>query len=293
MTSLPPTLATVSLRSVRLRARLPRVALFLLVGILCVAGLKAIVRGKPAAPAPPRVTAPPIDAAAVSFAEGFARAYLSWSSEDAQERDGELARYLPAVVSGDGGLRPVSGVDQQVAWTAVAGVTTGSVTVLAQTVTTYPPAKDAGAGHSERATVYLDVPVGRDRKGFLYVKDYPAVVGAPPVTHTPRPPVLPPVQDARLATVVGRALTNYLSGARENLLADLTPDAVVSLPAQRMRVTAVGDVAWVRPDRRVAVQVEAATPAGQWTLRYALDVWRSDRWYVRSIQVDPTFKGAR
>lgn len=293
MTSLPPALTTVSLRSVRFRARLPRAALFACIAILSIAGLKAIARGAPAATAPSGAAAPGVDAAAVSFAEGFVRTYLSFSEQDAQLRDEELARYLPAALSGDGGLEPVSGVDQQVAWTAVSGVAHGSVTVVAQTLTTYPAATRAGEGRSQRATIYLDVAVGRDRKGFLYVKDYPAVVGAPPTTRAPRPPALRPVEDAGLTTVARRALTNYLGGARENLLADLTPGAVVSLPAQRMRMADVGDVVWARPGRRVAVQVEAESPAGRWTLRYELDVWRSDRWYVRSIQVDPTFKGAR
>jgi hypothetical protein len=293
MTSLPASVTTVSLRSVRLRARLPRIALTTLVVILCFAGLKSIVRGAPAPATAPQATAPAADLSAESFAEGFVRTYLSWSADDTQPRDDALTRYLPEALSGDGGLRPTDGVDQQVAWTSVAGVAKANIIVAAQTVTTYPAAGTSAAPRDQRDTIYLSVPVARDRHGFLYIKDYPALVGAPPVTRSPQPPVLQPVSDTALSDVVGRALTNYLAGARQNLLADLTPDAVVSLPAQKLHVVDVGEVDWVRTGSRVAVQVDADSPAGRWTLRYQLDVRRTDRWYVQSLQVDPTFKGAR
>jgi hypothetical protein len=294
MTTLPPALTTVSLRSVRLRARAPRIALLTLVAILCCAGLKAIVRGAPAPAAAPPLAAPAADLGAETFAEGFVRTYLTWSPDDLQSRDQALARYLPAALGSDGGLRPVDGVAEEVAWTAVVRSSRDAVTVEAQTRTTYPKAEgDTGAVRNRLETLYLDVPVSRDRKGFLYIKDYPAVVGAPPATRSAQPPVFEPVDDERLSAVVGRALTNYLAGARDNLLADLTPDAVVSLPPQRLRVTGVGEVDWVRPGRRVTVQLEAEGPSGAWTLRYALDVRRTDRWYVQSLQVDPTSKGAR
>lgn len=293
MSAAPTAVTTVSLRAVRLRARLPRFALFALVAILCVAGLKTIIIGPRPPAATPRAAAPAADLGAGAFAEGFVRTYLTWSADDAQRRDEQLTRYLPTALSGDGGLAPTAGTDQQVAWTAVVGVRGDAITVAAQTVTTFPPADDGSAPHTQRDTVYVSVPVDRDKNGFLYLESYPAVVGGPPTARAPRSPVLQPANDAHLTAVVTRALTNYLAGARANLLADLAPDAVVSLPHQRLRVVDVGEVDWLRTGSRVGVEVEAQSPAGRWTLSYELEVRRRDRWYVQSVQADPTFKGAR
>jgi hypothetical protein len=95
-------------------------------------------------------------------------------------------------------------------------------------------------------------------------------------------------------TVVERAVRNDLEGADRNLAADLMPDAVVSLPATRLRVSDFGDVAWLERDRRVAVEVEAEDAReSTWTLTYELGVRKRDRWYVRSLQPDPTFGGGK
>lgn len=284
---------TMSLRSAQLRARAPRTILAVTVAILCVAGLKAIINGPPAAalaPPPAPVTS---DLGAESFAEGFARAYLTWRPDDDGAREGELARFLPENLDPDGGLAPADGTAQTVLWTAIAGARTqrgaSLVTVAART-----RAGDGSDPDAAEQTVYVSVPVARDRHGFLYVRTYPAIVGPPATTRAVDPPDLPPVQDAQLSAVVSRALTNYLAGERTNLLADLTPDAVVSLPDDHLRVTGVTAIAWTSAGRRVAAEVQATgAGSGSWTLRYELEVRRTDRWYVRSLQVDPTFKGAR
>jgi hypothetical protein len=276
--------STTSLRAMRLRARTPRFAAYALVTILCVAGLKAIVKGPPPAPAAPTAPVANSDVAAESFAEGFVRAYLSWTREDDGSRAAALARFLPEAL-GDGGLDPADDTEQSVAWTAIAGDRADGARRLVTVAATVTPTGQ---------TMYLNIPVARDRHGFLYVADYPAVVGPPATTRAPRPPALKPVADANLTAVVTRALTNYLAGARANLLADLTPDAVVSLPPQHLRLSGVGDVTWARPGSRVSVEVDATgAGAGRWTLRYALEVRKRDRWYVQSVQVDPASKGAR
>ena len=291
--------STTSLRTTQLRARLPRFAAFTLIAILCVAGLKAIVKGSPPAAATPAPVSVGGDLGAESFAEAFVRTYLTWTAGDEQARDADLTRYLPTALSPDGGLVPLDGSDQAVPWSAVVGVRAAGagrfqVTVGAQVTTTVDPQRRDAAPRTTRSAIYLDVPVGRDAHGLLYVMNYPAVVGPPASTRTQQPKVLTPVGDATLTAVVSRALTNYLAGARANLLADLTADAVVSLPTQRLHVTDVGELDWVRTGSRVAVDVDAeGGTAGHWTLRYELDVRRRDRWYVQSLQVDPTFKGAR
>ena len=94
---------TRSLRALRLRAFAPRALLYLLVLILCAVGLKAIIV-KPTNAAPAQklrvVTAGP-DFAAMSFAEGFARAYLTWSAADPEARSKPWrrmcrSRWIPA-----------------------------------------------------------------------------------------------------------------------------------------------------------------------------------------------------
>jgi hypothetical protein len=279
-------LTTRSLRTVRLTAAAPRALALALVALLAAAGLRVIVAGPPAAPAAPAVRpAPPPDFAAQAFAQSFAHDYLTWSAKGGpDEREARLRTYLGDTLDGTAGLTPADGTSQTVAWTAVGGVRRTdhgqAVLIVAQT---------------SNGQVHLTVPVSRDGHGFLGVAGYPALVGPPP-TNTKDPAgsigTQQEVEDPELLRVAGRAITNFLAGAQENLLADLTPDAVVSLPERRLRVTDVRQVTWVRAQRTIAVEVEAQDSRGDsWTLRYELEVRRSDRWYVRWLHVDPTTGG--
>jgi hypothetical protein len=92
-----------------------------------------------------------------------------------------------------------------------------------------------------------------------------------------------------LRSVVERVVRNYLGAERDDLAADLHPDAVVSVPAQRLAVRSIDAVSWARPPRRVAVQLVAALTHGpRLTLRYELDVLRlGGRWVVRTVHTDP------
>ncbi len=88
-------------------------------------------------------------------------------------------------------------------------------------------------------------------------------------------------------------MTNYLAGERTDLLADLDPAAVVSLPTAALEVRSLRSITKAAGDR-VAVEVVAADEAGtQWTLRYELTVVHRDRWYVRAIEPDPVAAGGR
>ncbi|HET6449049.1 MAG TPA: conjugal transfer protein [Conexibacter sp.] len=279
-------LTTRSARSARWAAAAPRTIGLVLVGVLAAAGLRVIVAGPPAAP-PARVVRaqePTSDPAIEAFAQAFAREYLTWRPNHAEVRAARLRPYLGTGLDEDGGLSPVSDTSQRVEWTAIGGAhPDGSgVTVLVV------------AGTSN-GLVHLSVPVARDARGFVTVAGYPALLGPPPTD--PQAALQPPgasVEDADLLAVVERALTNYLAGERENLLADLTPDAVVSLPDRHLRVTDVRNVTWLRENRVVAVELEARDAHHTtWTLRYELSVQRSDRWYVRSLDPDPSTGGAR
>jgi hypothetical protein len=62
------------------------------------------------------------------------------------------------------------------------------------------------------------------------------------------------VGDGALRAVTERALTDHLAGQRTNLLADLDPAAVVSLPTTRLVVRSVRSITKAAGDR-VAVEV--------------------------------------
>jgi hypothetical protein len=276
-----PHLETRSLRRVRLTAAAPRLAAGALVLILAVAGLRAAIAPppQPAAATVIRAAPPASDGAVEAFAEGFAREYLTWRAGDDDERAARLRPYLGETLDGDGGLQPARGSTQRVLWTAVAGSrrTQRGFDVVVAAETT-------------NGRVHLSVPVVRDRRGFLGIADFPALVGPPPTdpVDAAKRPATRSVDDTALVIVVERAARNYLAGNRDNLLADLTPDAVVSLPERRLRVTDVQDVTWLEPSTTVGLELQAQDAAGDtWTLRYALSVRRSDRWYVRSIHLDP------
>ena len=271
----PVAVTTRSARADRLRALAPRLAVYAALAILSLAGLRATLRGddSPAAAARP---APVADLGAEAFAEGFARAYLSFDAARPELRERELAGYLSDDLEPDGGYSPASGA-RSVSWTAAAGVrirgSRRTVTVAAQT--------SAGL-------VHLAVPVERDGRGFLYVAGYPALVGPPATNTAAGVPSEDEVEDAGLRVVVERAVRNYLAGDKNDLLADLAPDAVVSLPSQRLEVSSIAELTWAEPGRMVAVLVEAEDAEGSsWTLRYELGVRKRDRWYVRSLHVDP------
>lgn len=271
---------TTSWHAARLRAVAPRALLYALVVILCIAGLRAIVAGPREPAPPPRVVQRGDDTAAMAFAESFTRAYLSWDKSNPDERARRLAPYVADWLGADAGLTPGANTSQAVSWSAV----TGARRMGGRTIVTV--AADTSAG-----MMYLSVPVARDGRGFLSVAGFPALVGPPATDRDGQQPDEEDVESGALKTVVQRAVTNYLAGARQNLVADLAPGAVVSMPAQHLQVTAADRLTWVRAGRRVAVQTEAEDQANNtWTLRYELDVSKRDRWYVQSIELDPTFQ---
>ena len=265
-----------SARVDRLRAHLPRVALLLLIGVLAVSATLGALRSDAASkPVLQRLTT--VDRGAEAFAEGFARAYLS---ADPDDRERELSDYLLDDLDPEAGVSRAPR-SRTVSWTAVEGDRPRgrrhTVTVVAQT---------------SDGVLRLAVPVERDRRGFLFVAAYPALVGPPPTNTGADVPDEDEVADPRLRAVVERALANYLGGERRNLLADLAPGAVVSLPPQSLQLESVDELTWVRARRTAAAVVEARDPdGGSWALRYELGVQLRERWYVRWLAVDPTERG--
>jgi len=273
-----------NLKQAQLRARAPRVLFYVFILILCLSGLRSILGGPAEATAPRAVAAPATDWTATAYAQDFARAYLTWGVAEPQaEREERLAPYLASDLDPTGGVRPAEGADQAVAWTSVVGVRrVGDREIVTVHV-----------GTSNRP-LYLAVPVDRTEDGRLGIPGYPAIVGPPASDTRARDVDEPRVDDGSLRGVVERALRNYLALNRDDLLADLTAGALVAPPAEPLTLDRVEDVTWVDEGRRVAVQATAKdAQETQLTLRYELDVTKADRWFVRSVHIDPTFGGGR
>ena len=271
-------------RVTRRLARTPGMLAILALVLLAAVGVKATVAPRTPAARPSR--APVVgghDITEQGFAQAFARAYLSWDARRPDQHQRQVAAFLSAGLDGDGGLQLPPRGQQQVLWTAAIEDQPGAhgdraITVAAQTT---------------RQLLYVAVPVHRTARGFLVVPRYPALVGPPISDPGAAPAEERDVSDGALRAVAERAVTNYLAGQRTNLLADLDPGAVVSLPTATLAVRSVRSITKAAPDR-VALEVNAADDAGiQWTLRYELAVVHRDRWYIRAIEPDPGAAGGR
>ncbi len=274
------TVAAQPLWQIRLAREWPRY----LLSALAVAGLAASARFAidPPRPAVAKAVAPAPaspDLAAEGFASLFARGYLTWNAANPQAHERSMASFAGPGIEPDSGLVPPSSGEQQVQWTEVVQerepVAGDHVyTVAAQT-------DNAGL-------LYLSVSVVRTAAG-LALGGYPAFVGAPASAPAQAPQHLREVTEPALATVVGRALRNYLSASGSELAADLTNDAHVSLPAAALSLESVQRLDWAPGTGAVLAVVQAQDGRGaRYTLAYELDVARvQGRWEVSAIQMNP------
>jgi len=261
----------------RARARAPRIALFAVCAVLSLLGLRALV-----APVPSKVAAAVMstgqDLSAEAFAEGFARAYLSWDVELPEAHERAVAQFVGADVDAGAGLVLPPRGSQRVRWATVAQDGTGvhgrrMVTVAAVT---------------SNGPVWLAVTVARDH-GALFVPVAPAIVGGPPSAPRASSGVEAEVEDRGLRLVAARVVRNFLAGERDDLAADLAPHVAVSPPAQPLKPRSTDAVTWVTRPRRVAVAVTARERSGAVAaLRYELDVRRmAGRWVVTAVHTNP------
>ncbi len=289
--ALPRAAVTVTPRPlwrIRLARELPRHLLH----ALALAGMLASARF---ALDPPRATvpaallrrAPAQDLAAEGFATLFARAYLTWEAQDPEARERALAPFVGPGIDAGAGLQPPAGGDrsqigQRVQWTQVVQAREPLpgqhvYTVAAQTDT-------AGL-------LYLTVSVLHPARGGLALAGYPAFVGAPASgpAQTSVQGRLRQVADSELATVVERALRNYLAGSASELAADLAPGARVSLPGAGLALQSLQSLQWAPGTGAVLAVVQAQDQRGAlYTLAYELDVARAQgRWEIAAIQMDP------
>ncbi len=117
----------------------------------------------------------------------------------------------------------------------------------------------------------------------------PRLWGGRPPARRKRRSACREVNEPALATVVGRALRNYLSASGSELAADLTSEAHVSLPAAALSLESVQHLDWAPGVGAVLAVVQAQDARGaRYTLAYELDVARvQGRWEVSAIQTDP------
>lgn len=249
----------------RVRARVPRYAFVIAVAVVALVGVRELVSPEQApAPAGPA----PVDRALEDFAEGFARAYLSYDATRPRMRERALRRYTPDELGSDAGYAPPARGAQSVSWTRVSqnqeALAGGRIVVVA-----------AGLDGEDR-TVYLAVPVKRGSGGVLAMAGYPALVGAP---MTARPPLAAreEVEDGEIAAVVERVIGNYLAGESADLEADLSPTARVALPGDELRRASVEELVWARGDASGAVLATVSargSDGSSWTLTYELGLER-------------------
>ena len=226
------------------------------------------------------VPAPP-DRAAEAYAALFARRYLSWNSAEPQVSVRALEPFDGTGLEAGAGLVIPSNGEQRVEWVEVVEGREAESGVHVYTL---------AAQTDTAGLLYLTVSVARTHEGGLVLVGYPAFVGPPSSGPAIGFGQLREVQDPALATVVGRALRNYLADAQGELAADLSSEARVSLPALSLRLVSVQRLDWVPAGSSVLAVVQAQESRGaQYTLAYELDVVREQgRWEISAIQTDPT-----
>lgn len=284
-TELPRAAVSVSSRSLwrlRLARGIPRYFLC----AMCAAGLLASARYTIAPPGESaRAGVVPatqqVDLAAQAYAALFVRRYLTWNASQPQASAQPLAAMVGPGLEAAAGLRLPETGEQRVYWAEVVQAREPRPDEHVYTVA----AQTDAAG-----LVYLTVAVARTADRKLALVGYPAFVGAPATSAGSAPARLEEVTDPALAAVVERALRNYLARSYEELAADLTSDARVSVPGISLVLESVQRVQWSEDRRSVVATVQAADARGaRYALTYELDVADvTGRWEVSAIQTDPT-----
>jgi hypothetical protein len=275
------TISTRPMWVIRLVRELPRYLLCALAASGVAASARFAIappRGVAVAAAPPRAVGP--DRAAEGFAALFARRYLTWNAADPLAGARALRDFAGPGMEPDAGLQlPASG-QQHVEWVEVVQQrepATGAhvYTIAAQT--------DTGG------LLYLTVSVVRAADGRLALTGYPSFVGAPASGPAQEPGRLREVGDPALATVVQRALRNYIAASAGELAADLASGAHVSLPGMPLTLLSTQRLEWSPDGRSVIAVVQARDARGvQYTLSYELDVVQlAGRWEISAVEVSP------
>jgi hypothetical protein len=268
-----------SVRVARLRAVAPRYVAIAVLAVLLLLGLRSLLW-------PPRPHSASLPAQADlpsrSFALQFARAYLAYDANRPAARLRELAPFVPENLDRAAGVFPQSG-RQKVLWADIASdqpaLTGGRVLTVAAGVST------------QALPVYLAIPVRHPPSQPVSLAGYPSFVGAPLVDTEAPSQSYEEVSTDAISEVVTRVLRNYLAGSIANLRADLTDDAVVTLPTVSLRLERLSQLVWLGGAGSGAVMatVTAHDANGvSYTLTYEVGVVEGERPYVSFIEVIPT-----
>jgi hypothetical protein len=241
----------------------------------------AIAPPRPSSSAGASPAVAPSDPAAQAYAVLFARRYLTWSGSDPLGGERELEPFVGSRLDPSAGFVPPAEGEQRVEWAEA---------VEAREPTPGTHVYSIAAETRPQGLLYLTVGVKRSAGGALVLTGYPAFVGAPASGPAIAARSLNTLEDGGLETVVRRALTNYLAGARSELAADLAAGAAVSTPGLPLQLTAVSREGWAPGGGSVEATVQASDSRGaRYTLSYELDVARvgGHRWEISAIQTQP------
>ncbi len=275
------TVVSRALWRIRLARELPRY-------LLCAAAMAGLAASARFALAPPAPNAPvatvrtsaPADRAAEAFAVLFSRRYLTWNAGEPQALERALEPFLGPGMEADAGLELPAGGEQRVEWAEV---------VQARALAPGEHMYTVAAQTDTQGLVYMTVSVARTADGGLALAGYPAFVGAPASAPAQAPARLREVAEPALATVVQRALRNYLASSSSELAADLASGTRVSLPATPLVLQSMQRLDWAPGTGSVLATVQAQDARGvRYTLAYELDVVRAQgRWEISAVQMDP------
>jgi hypothetical protein len=223
----------------------------------------------------------PTDLAAESYASLFARRYLTWNAADPQAAARTLEAFGGPGMEADAGLELPPEGEEQVEWEEIVQQREPAAGVHVYTL---------AAQTDTDGLLYLTVTVVREANGTLALGGYPAFVGAPSAGPAQMPEHLREVDEPALATVVERALRNYLAASPSELASDLTAGARVSVPDVPLTLDSVQRLDWAGEGSAVLTVVQAQDARGvRYTLAYELDVTRDQgRWEISAVQTDPT-----
>lgn len=267
------------LHRARLAGAAPRLVLYAVCAVLCVAGVASILHGHKTIHETFLNARHGFDLAAAEFATEFTRAYLTYRVEDPGERERALSRFANASIDQEAGVAPAA--NQSVTWAQPTQEQLrpggGEVVTVAAQTSAHPLPE------------YVAVPVARDSSGALAIAGYPAFVGPPTVSETYAAATHQSVGDPGLLATVTRVITNYLDDDTQDLQADLAPGTRVSPPTVAMSVQHIQSVTWVRANTLVEVQVTARdSTQSTFSLSYQVGVTERERWYATSIAVNPS-----
>lgn len=267
-----------SLARARLAGGAPRLALYVVVGVLSLAGLGSIARGHRTINEKFITSGSTIDLASAAYATEFVRAYLTYNVQRPEAHTQALLRFTNNTIASEAGISPQG--SQTVLWAEPVQEqrppSGGEIVTVAVQTSSAPTPQ------------YVAVPVARNSGGALAITGYPSFVGSPLVDEEYSAPSQTEVSVPGLTAMVTRVVTNYLSDNSQNLQADLVPDAQVSLPTVALTVQHITSVTWAHPGDTVEVQLTAQDSAhSTFSLAYLIGVTQRERWYATSIDVNP------